>query len=86
MPTEEEDSKESAELERFRRFQKAQENRKEKQRMLLANLKGRKAEFAALLEHFSGWGYEDFIYRFYHQSFKPGFPRFASQIEVMEIH
>jgi len=71
MPPKEDDSKESAKLERFRRFQKAQENREEKERTLLANLKSRKAELAALLESCSDhWGYEDPIYRFYHQSFK----------------
>ena len=38
---------------------------------LLGNLRGRKAELTALLENCSShWGFEDPIYRFYHQSFK----------------
>ena len=65
------DSTSSADIERFRRYQKLQENREEKEQTLLANLKSRKAELAALLESCSDqWGYEDLIYRFYHQSFK----------------
>ena len=65
------DSTSSADIERFRLYQKLQENREEKEQTLLANLKSRKAELAALLESCSDqWGYEDLIYRFYHQSFK----------------
>jgi hypothetical protein len=68
MPSEDE---ESIQWERFQRHKKAQENRKEKEQTLLTNLKKRKAELTALLEGCSDhWGYEDPIYRFYHQSFK----------------
>lgn len=74
MSPEEEDPKPSAEEDPFRRYQrycKLRENREEKERALLANLKSRKAELAALLESCSDhWGYEDPIYRFYHHSFK----------------
>lgn len=38
---------------------------------LVKNLRSRQAELTALLEECSGhWGFEDPIYRFYHQSFK----------------
>jgi hypothetical protein len=38
---------------------------------LLAALRGRQADLKALLDASSGhWGYEDPVYRFYHQSFK----------------
>ncbi|MFH1707124.1 MAG: hypothetical protein ABIF71_04315 [Planctomycetota bacterium] len=38
---------------------------------LLANIHARLPELTALLEEMSShWGYEDPIYRFYHQSFK----------------
>jgi len=71
MPLEEQDSPVSAEEERIRRLLKLRENREEKERTLLANLKSRRAELAELLESCSDhWGYEDPIYRFYHQSFK----------------
>ena len=39
--------------------------------MLLRNLRSRQPELTALLEECSShWGFEDPIYRFYHQSFK----------------
>ena len=61
----------SAEQERIRRYLKAIENREEKEQALLATLKSRRAELLALLEGCSDhWGYEDPIYRLYHQSFK----------------
>ena len=38
---------------------------------LLQNLRSRKAELATLLDECSShWGFEDPVYRFYHQSFK----------------
>jgi hypothetical protein len=38
---------------------------------LLASIKQNHSELDALLEHArSHWGYEDYVYRFYHQSFK----------------
>jgi hypothetical protein len=38
---------------------------------LLANIKERLPELEALLERARGhWEYEDFVYRFYHHSFK----------------
>jgi hypothetical protein len=41
------------------------------ERALLANLRARRADLVVLLEHHSDhWGFEDPIYRFYHQSFK----------------
>ena len=44
---------------------------KEKENKLLANIKTKLPELETLLEEISShWGYEDFIYRFYHQSFK----------------
>ena len=64
------EDQQSTEWERFERYKQLRENREEKERMLLANLKNRKAELIALLERFSSRGYEDPIYRFYHQSFK----------------
>jgi hypothetical protein len=71
MPPEEQDATASAEEERIRRLLKLGENREKKERTLLANLKNRRPELAALLENCSDhWGYEDPIYRFYHQSFK----------------
>jgi hypothetical protein len=71
MSPEAEDSKESAEEECLERYLKLRENREEKERTLLASLRSRRAELAALLENCSDhWGYEDPIYRFYHQSFK----------------
>ena len=39
--------------------------------VLLQNLRSRQSELTALLEKYSShWGFEDPIYRFYHQSFK----------------
>jgi len=68
MPSEDDDS---IRWERFERFKKLRENREQKEQTLLANLKSGKAELASLLESYSDhWGYEDPIYRFYHQSFK----------------
>ena len=44
---------------------------KEKQNQLLANIKANLSVLETLLEEISShWGYEDSIYRFYHQSFK----------------
>jgi hypothetical protein len=41
------------------------------ERTLLRNLRSRQPELSALLEESSSdWGFEDPIYRFYHQSFK----------------
>jgi glucan biosynthesis protein len=41
------------------------------EQQLLANIKARLPELEALLERArSEWEYEDFVYRFYHQSFK----------------
>jgi len=71
MPPKKRDSKSSAEEKRLERYLKLRENREEKERTLLANLKSRRPELAALLESCSDhWGYEDPIYRFYHASFK----------------
>jgi hypothetical protein len=40
-------------------------------RQLLANLQRDHATLVETLDHVSGhWGYEDLIYRFWHQSFK----------------
>jgi hypothetical protein len=65
------EDQQSTESERFERYMRLRENREEKERTLLANLKNSKAELATLLEKCSdNWGYEDPIYRFYHQSFK----------------
>ena len=39
--------------------------------VLLATLRARHSDLTALLDHSSShWGYEDPVYRFYHQSFK----------------
>jgi hypothetical protein len=71
MPPEKEDLTEAAEREHIRRLRAAWENREEKERTLLANLKSRKAELFQLLASCSDhWGYEDPVYRFYHGSFK----------------
>ena len=44
---------------------------KEKENQLLANIKARLPELERLLEEVSShWGYEDPVYRFYHQSYK----------------
>jgi hypothetical protein len=49
---------------------KAQE-RSERERALLVAIKARLPELDALLARVSGhWTYEDYVYRFYHQSFK----------------
>jgi hypothetical protein len=62
------EDQQSTELERYMQLR---ENREEKERTLLANVKNSKAELATLLEKCSDhWGYEDPVYRFYHQSFK----------------
>jgi len=52
------------------------------ERALLENMRQRAAELRALLEEINGhWGYEDGIYRFYHQSFKVfGLQRQTEQI------
>ena len=47
------------------------QERERLERELLAGIKARRDELAKLLAEVSGhWGYEDPIYRFYHQSFK----------------
>jgi len=49
----------------------SQEAWKERCGILLVNIKARRSELEKLLSECSShWGYEDSIYRFYHQSFK----------------
>ena len=55
---------------------------REAERTLLQNLRSRRSELTALLEESSShWGFEDPIYRFYHQSFKV----FYLQHQTMQI-
>ena len=47
------------------------ENRRALERALLVNLRAQRDDLRALLDGTSNhWGYEDPVYRFYHQSFK----------------
>ncbi len=52
-------------------YEKRELERKESEITLCANLKSQKDELAKIVAEVSDeWGYEDHVYRFYHQSFK----------------
>lgn len=56
---------------RLSQLKEARAARDQKERVLIANIQSHKDELRELLaEMDSDWGYEDPIYRFYHQSFK----------------
>jgi hypothetical protein len=68
-------------LEEFRKFY---EKQGEMHSELLANIKEKMPELEELLTKINGhWCYEDYIYRFYHQSFKVYYLQ-SSTLEIIE--
>ena len=59
-----------------------EQKRRAAELMLIANIVASRSELQELLDEFSShWGYEDGIYRFYHQSYKV----FHLQVETEQI-